>query len=216
MKKCTKRKTEKEIGQFFKAKVNKDGLSYWCKSCDKERCVTWRQQHVEDIIEYSAQYYSSNRQEIIKYSIQYKKDHLEKITEYNNLYYEAHKDDKKQRNVRYYADHAEERIKEALAWAKANLGKKNANTTKRHVAKLQRIPSWITEEMEESINNKYIESARLTKETGITHHVDHIVPLQGKNVSGLHVPWNLQILTEKENISKGNKLINTGMYTEIS
>ena len=67
------------------------------------------------------------------------------------------------------------------------------------------------------MNYKYLTKKQITKiyknclkiseQTGVQHHVDHIIPLKGKEVCGLHVPWNLQILTATENISKNNKLI---------
>lgn len=56
------------------------------------------------------------------------------------------------------------------------------------------------------IQKFYDEAKRLTLETGIEHHVDHIHPLNGKNFCGLHVEWNLQVLIGVENIRKGNRL----------
>lgn len=51
----------------------------------------------------------------------------------------------------------------------------------------------------------YEECARLRVATGIDYVVDHVWPLKGKNSCGLHVPWNLRIITREENTAKGNK-----------
>ena len=76
---------------------------------------------------------------------------------------------------------------------------------KRHASKMQRTPSWLNDghwlEMESIY--KYCSSLR---SIGLDYEVDHIIPLQGELVSGLHAPWNLQILTGSENASKGNRL----------
>jgi 5-methylcytosine-specific restriction endonuclease McrA len=89
-------------------------------------------------------------------------------------------------------------------WSKNNRGKRNAITAKRNASKLQRTPIWLTKEHYKQIADFYKKAKELDTLTGIKHHVDHIVPLQGENVSGLHVPWNLQILTATENCSKHN------------
>ena len=70
---------------------------------------------------------------------------------------------------------------------------------------LKNTPKWLTYEMLAEIDNIYAEARALSKRTGIQYDVDHIVPLKGKNISGLHVPWNLQILKHSTNVKKGNK-----------
>lgn len=87
----------------------------------------------------------------------------------------------------------------------ANPGKHTAYAAKYRAAKLQATPTWLTPEQHKQILEFYTKAKQLEAAMGIKHHVDHIVPLQGLNVCGLHVPWNLQILTAEENIRKSNK-----------
>ena len=76
---------------------------------------------------------------------------------------------------------------------------------KRRAAKLQRTPPWLTKEHLQQIESVYELAKRLTDETGVMYHVDHIVPLRGEFVSGLHVPWNLRAIPATENRSKSNQ-----------
>ena len=73
----------------------------------------------------------------------------------------------------------------------------------------QAKPKWLTEEHEFFIEEIYSLRDLRTELTGVVHHVDHIIPLKGKDVCGLHVPWNLQVITAKDNLSKSNSLRST-------
>lgn len=70
-------------------------------------------------------------------------------------------------------------------------------------------PSWVTKEQKLMMRQLYLEAMRLTKLTGERYVVDHIVPLINPTVCGLHVPWNLRVITQAENLKKSNKLIDT-------
>ena len=68
--------------------------------------------------------------------------------------------------------------------------------------KLNATPSWADLKAMEII---YERARDETQVTGVVMHVDHIVPLVSDIVCGLHVPWNLEVITGKANLSKGNR-----------
>jgi len=68
-------------------------------------------------------------------------------------------------------------------------------------------PKWITPEQKLAMRQLYLQAMDLTKLTGERYVVDHIVPLISDEVCGLHVPWNLRVITQEENLRKSNKLV---------
>lgn len=82
-------------------------------------------------------------------------------------------------------------------------GQRNLWTANYRSAKEFRQPSWLSAAQLAEMDSIYGYCSAL-RQVGLDYHVDHIVPLRGQSVSGLHVPWNLQVLPGSENMSKGN------------
>ena len=68
-------------------------------------------------------------------------------------------------------------------------------------------PKWLNDAQKMEIRLKYRLAIELSRATGVRHAVDHEIPLQGEDVCGLHVPWNLRVITQEENLKKSNKLV---------
>jgi 5-methylcytosine-specific restriction endonuclease McrA len=90
-------------------------------------------------------------------------------------------------------------------WQQENKPRVAAYFAERYAWHKKAAAAWTEVDMQRKIAEVYEAAARLTESTGITHQVDHIVPLRGKTVCGLHVWWNLQVLPKLENHKKSAK-----------
>lgn len=83
---------------------------------------------------------------------------------------------------------------------------RTATEAKRRFTKRCATPNWLTPLQKQQINEVYQIARELSWLSEGSLEVDHIIPLKGKLVTGLHVPWNLQILPAAWNNAKGNKV----------
>ena len=127
--------------------------------------------------------------------------------ELNKAWYAANKDQCAAYDQAYKTANREQQQAQRKAWGEANVPRVLANNRARQAGLGQATPMWLSNEQHDTIAAIYAEAERLTRETGIPHHVDHIIPLKGSGVCGLHVPWNLRAIPAAENLSKSNRLI---------
>ena len=191
MKSCVTCGKSKELEFFYRRKDSPDGYRNDCKLCRKAKShsnyfsnlVNKREWHreshrkkVEANPNWGAEYYAKNK---------------ERMSVYNAMYYREH--------------NREKRLDQVKGWVENNKGRANANKKAYKIAKITACPLGLNEEDRWMIQEVY-ELAQLRSDMlGFSWHVDHVVPLRGKTVSGLHVPWNLQVIPGVENMSKSNK-----------
>lgn len=92
-------------------------------------------------------------------------------------------------------------------WKDSNIGKVKADKAKRKEYVKLATPKWLLPIDLEAMAMSYQMAELRTQCFGIEYQVDHIIPLRGKDVCGLNVPWNLEVIKKSENLTKGNKLL---------
>lgn len=107
-------------------------------------------------------------------------------------------------NSQWYEQNKEQHLANSKAWYESNKSRKLETVTAREKRCVLATPTWADREL---IKKLYELARKLTEQTGIPHEVDHVIPLQGETVSGLHCQDNLQVITQSENRRKANKLV---------
>lgn len=195
---CTQCLIHKPLSDFGKRAAMLDGHKSQCKLCDSTKRMAsyhedsssslassrrWKDEHKEEVRRYAKAYEERNRVKRLKYL----HDNSSKISETHRLYRLNNKDKKRESCERYRLN--------------------NKEVAARHRKGVRRASTYTSEVDSLTIKGMYLLRDLLTLSTGMTHHVDHIIPINGVSVSGLHVAGNLQILTATDNIRKSNKWV---------
>jgi hypothetical protein len=205
LKVCTKCKAEKELSEFHKRSDRSTGYNTQCKDCVGARQKSWKEANPNKNSEYSKKYREANLEDRRKWDREYAKANRQKKTD--NFRNWRHKNPDKDLAAR---DRNKETVKACMkTWRTKNKHVVNAHAAKYRAGINQATPKWLTQEHKQQIENLYRIAGHMSEFHEESFHVDHIEPLNGKTSMGLHLPWNLQILPAKENISKSNKLLLT-------
>ena len=154
---------------------------------------------------YLREYAAKNREAAVERVRAWRLANPEKRAEQNKRYAEKHPEKVKEKGKRWRLANPERLAEISKNTRTKNKARVTANKAKYRAGKTNRTPAWLTEFDLLKIKCLYSIAAMLTRENKEAWHVDHILPLHGKTVSGLHVPSNLQVIRGAENQLKNNK-----------
>lgn len=185
---------------------------YKCKTC---------------VAEYNKAYREANKERIAAKKAAWKQRNAEYVKQKDRAYALANPDKRTAARKKWVAQNPEKDRASKKEWLQRNPEKRKVTSktymeankdlhrafdAKRKAAKKNRTPSWLTEDHEWMIREAYELAVHRNEATGLKWEVDHILPISGELVSGLHVPWNLQVVTRTENRMKSNKLPSVAGY----
>lgn len=206
---------EKEIGLFHVHKRMKDGRLNKCGACVVKAVAAWCEKNPDAR---KIAYAKAREKKGLQTREQYlrKKHECAKGKKASALeYYHRNKDkqrewlkkDRQANPAKYQAKAKRDRLKAIAEKPEQYRALKCRTQSKRRAEQLLRIPAW----SDEFITAGMYELCALFRAIGIDMTVDHIVPLQGKKVSGLHVHNNLQLMHREANSAKGNRFQETAL-----
>ena len=202
-KKCTKCKSVLPLSSFNKNKSKPDGLGTECRLCANAHSKKYHSEHIAEHKARGSAYRAANLQKILAADRDYDKHRRDKAAKKitaRKTYYKHRTKYLAHGRVMWYKKH-EYNLKRKQEYRRSFPELALFHKRTRQTRVVNAFPRWANRE---AIKVIYAESARLTKETGIKHHVDHYFPLKSDVVCGLHNEFNLRIIPAVENLSKGN------------
>jgi hypothetical protein len=194
VKQCTKCGEHKSFQNFYKNARYKDGFLNWCKSCKSAQSKAWKAQNKERLSELWQQYKIANKEQLSARRRKWRQENAEA---------EAARDLRRRRA------NPERHRERSARWAAQNREAVNSKSAIRRARSRKAQPGWLTAAEIGQILLRYKEAKTISGLTGVAHEVDHIVPINGDLVCGLHVPWNLRVIPMRENRRKAKKFAGT-------
>lgn len=142
---------------------------------------------------------------IAEYQRTYRINNAVRIAALKAAWKEANKAHVEAKDRVYALANPEKRTIARKKWIAANPGKDTAAKALNLQSRKRRVPTWLSDDDKWLIEQAYQLAALRTRLFGFSWHVDHVIPLNGKKVSGLHVPTNLQVIPGIENLRKHNR-----------